>query len=468
MHCRLAFARRAAASSFGGGRSRPGRGLTRVGATSRGFRGRSPQPVTAVPELCKHGAKSKVCRSTDEETRERSNPARWLHRNNDDHHHDCDVNEPFPNESLPRNRSTAVPRHGFVLSVDRHILRKVRFGVLTGGGDCPGLNAVIRAIIRKGERVFGDEIIGFVDAWEGVMSRRTLPITVESMRGTLPRGGTVLGATRGSPLDSPDGVDRVRSTISEMGIDGLIIIGGNGSLTVGEILFREHGIPVLGVPKTIDNDIEGTDLTFGFNTAVQIATDAIDRLHTTAESHDRVMVVEVMGRHSGWIATHAGLAGGAAVVLIPERPFDIDEVCERLVRRHSRGRFASIVVVAEGSRPAEGTIELPDQTRDEYGHVRLGGIGSIVAAEIGLRTGFETRPVLLGHVQRGGTPTAFDRVLSTRFGVAAVDAAREGKWGSMVALRDNNIVTVPLAEAAGRSRTVDLDLVSNVAEMFFA
>ena len=278
----------------------------------------------------------------------------------------------------------------------------------------------------------------------------------------------MLGATRGSPLDSPDGVDRVRSTISEMGIDGLVIIGGNGSLTVGEILFREHGIPVLGVPKTIDNDIEGTDLTFGFNTAVQIATDAIDRLHTTAESHDRVMVVEVMGRHSGWIATHAGLAGGAAVVLIPERPFDIDEVCERLVRRHSRGRFASIVVVAEGSRPAEGTIELPDQTRDEYGHVRLGGIGSIVAAEIGLRTGFETRPVLLGHVQRGGTPTAFDRVLSTRFGVAAVDAAREGKWGSMVALRDNNIVTVPLAEAAGRSRTVDLDLVSNVAEMFFA
>ena len=344
----------------------------------------------------------------------------------------------------------------------------MRFGVLTGGGDCPGLNAVIRAIIRKGERVFGDEIIGFVDAWEGVMSRRTLPITVATMRGTLPRGGTVLGTTRGSPLESLDGVDRVRSTISEMGIDGLIIIGGNGSLTVGEILYREHGIPVLGVPKTIDNDIEGTDLTFGFNTAVQIATDAIDRLHTTAESHDRVMVVEVMGRHSGWIATHAGLAGGAAVVLIPERPFDIDEVCERLVRRHSRGRFASIVVVAEGSRPAEGTIDVPDQTRDEYGHVRLGGIGSIVAAEIGLRTGFETRPVLLGHVQRGGTPTAFDRVLSTRFGVAAVDAAREGKWGSMVALRDNNIVTVPLAEAAGRSRTVDLDLVSNVAEMFFA
>ena len=344
----------------------------------------------------------------------------------------------------------------------------MRVGVLTGGGDCPGLNAVIRAIVRKGERVFGDEIIGFVDAWEGVMERRTLPLTVETMRGTLPKGGTVLGTKRGSPLDTRDGVDRVRATMSDMGIDGLIVIGGNGSLTVGEILFREYGIPVLGVPKTIDNDIEGTDLTFGFNTAVQIATDAIDRLHTTAESHDRVMVVEVMGRHSGWIATHAGLAGGAAVVLIPERPFDIAEVCERLTRRHARGRFASIVVVAEGATPAEGTLTLPDQSRDEYGHVRLGGIGSIVAAEIGVRTGFETRPVLLGHVQRGGTPTAFDRVLSTRFGVAALDAARRAEWGSMVALRNNVIKTVPLSDAAGQTRTVDLDLVTDVAEIFFA
>ena len=200
----------------------------------------------------------------------------------------------------------------------------MRLGVLTGGGDCPGLNAVIRAIVRKGERVFGDEIIGFADAWDGLMERRTRPLTVETMRGTLPRGGTVLGTKRGSPFDIADGVERVRSTMSDLGIDGLIVIGGNGSLTVGDMLFREHGIPILGVPKTIDNDIEGTDLTFGFNTAVQIATDAIDRLHTTAESHDRVMVVEVMGRHSGWIATHAGVAGGAAVVLIPERPFDIE------------------------------------------------------------------------------------------------------------------------------------------------
>lgn len=344
----------------------------------------------------------------------------------------------------------------------------MRIGVLTGGGDCPGLNAVIRAIVRKGERVFGDEIIGFVDAWEGVMERRTLPLTVETMRGTLPRGGTVLGTKRGSPLETPDGVDRVRAALTDMGIDGLIVIGGNGSLTVGEILFREHGIPILGVPKTIDNDIEGTDLTFGFTTAVQIATDAIDRLHTTAESHDRVIVVEVMGRHSGWIATHAGLAGGAAAVLIPERPFDITEVCERLTRRHARGRFASIVVVAEGATPAKGTLHVPDQTHDEYGHVRLGGIGSIVAAEIGVRTGFETRPVLLGHVQRGGTPTAFDRVLSTRFGVAALDAARRGEWGSMVALKNNEIKTVPLDVAANQTRTVDLDLVTGVAEIFFA
>ncbi len=344
----------------------------------------------------------------------------------------------------------------------------MRIGVLTGGGDCPGLNAVLRAIVRKGERVFGDEIIGFLDAWEGVQHRRTIPLSVESMRGTLPKGGTVLGTTRGSPLDSPDGVRDMKATMSDMGLDALIVVGGNGSLTVAEILAREHGLPIVGVPKTIDNDIVGTDLTFGFNTAVQIATDAIDRLHTTAESHDRVMVVEVMGRHSGWIATHAGIAGGASVVLIPERPFDIDEVCGRLIRRHGRGRFASIVVVAEGAKPLDGTIDLPEQTTDRFGHLQLGGIGSVVAAEIGQRTGFETRPVLLGHVQRGGTPTAFDRVLSTRFGVAAVDAVHEHRWGSMVALRGTEIVAVPLHEAAGRTRPVDLSLFTDVAEIFFA
>ncbi len=346
--------------------------------------------------------------------------------------------------------------------------RAVRIGVLTGGGDCPGLNAVIRAIVRKGERIYGGELIGFLDAWDGVMDRRTMALTVESMRGTLPRGGTVLGTRRGSPFDRPDGVDRVAGTVGDLGLDGLIVIGGNGSLTVASKLFDDHRIPVIGVPKTIDNDIEGTDITFGFNTAVQIATDAIDRLHTTAESHDRVMVVEVMGRHSGWIATEAGIAGGAAVVLIPEIPFDIGQVCERIIRRHERGRYASIVVVAEGAEPLAGTMEVAERSIDRFGHARLGGIGSIVAEEIRERTGFDTRPVLLGHVQRGGTPTAFDRVLSTRFGVAAIDAAHGQHWGQMVVARGREVIPVPLAEAVGRTRQVDMSVYRNVAEVFFA
>lgn len=341
-------------------------------------------------------------------------------------------------------------------------------GVLTGGGDCPGLNAVIRAVVRKAERVFGDEVVGFLDAWDGVMERRTIALTVETMRGTLPRGGTILGTRRGSPFDLPDGVERVMTTCSTMGLDGLIVIGGNGSLSVAAQLHREHGLRVVGVPKTIDNDIEGTDITFGFNTAVQIASDAIDRLHTTAESHDRVMVVEVMGRHTGWIATEAGIAGGAAVVLIPEIPFDIEQVCERIVRRHERGRFASIVVVAEGALPVPGTLDIGTREIDQFGHIRLGGIGSIVADAIRHRTGFDTRPVLLGHVQRGGTPTAFDRILSTRFGVAAIDAVHRGSWGHMVAARGSDIETVPLSETVGRTRTVDMALYRDVAEIFFA
>jgi ATP-dependent phosphofructokinase / diphosphate-dependent phosphofructokinase len=344
----------------------------------------------------------------------------------------------------------------------------VRVGVLTGGGDCPGLNAVLRAIVRKGERVFGDEIVGFLDAWDGVMERRTMPLTVESMRGMLPRGGTVLGTRRGSPFDHENGVDMVEATMADMGIDALIVVGGNGSLSVACKLHQERGIPIIGVPKTIDNDIEGTEATFGFNTAVQIATDAIDRLHTTAESHDRVMVVEVMGRHSGWIATHAGIAGGATVVLIPERPFDIEEVCDRITRRHQRGRFASIVVVAEGATPKPGTLEMEAGEVDQYGHIRLGGIGQLVASEIGERTGFETRPVLLGHVQRGGTPTAYDRVLSTRFGVAAIDAVHRRAFGTMVALRADHIAETPLSEVVGRTRPVDISLFEDVAQIFFA
>lgn len=340
--------------------------------------------------------------------------------------------------------------------------------MLTGGGDCPGLNAVLRAMVRKAERHYGDEVVGFCDAWDGVLERRTLPLTVETMRGLLPRGGTVLGTRRGSPFDRPDGVDVVRATMSDMGIDALVVVGGNGSLTVASKLHHEAGLNVVGVPKTIDNDIEGTDVTFGFHTAVQIATDAIDRLHTTAESHDRVIVVEVMGRHSGWIATHAGIAGGATVVLIPERPFDIEEVCQRILRRHQRGRFASIVVVAEGALPKEGTLQMADRETDRYGHIRLGGIGHLVATEIGERTGFETRPVLLGHIQRGGTPTAYDRVLSTRFGIAAIDAAHDQAWGQMVALRGDRITRTPLTEVVGRTRPVDLSLFDDVAQIFFA
>ncbi|MGB3737674.1 MAG: ATP-dependent 6-phosphofructokinase [Ilumatobacter sp.] len=341
-------------------------------------------------------------------------------------------------------------------------------GILTGGGDCPGLNAVIRAAVRKGERAYGDELIGFLDAWDGVRDRRTTPLTVESMRGMLPRGGTVLGTRRGSPFDTPDGVDQVKQTLHDLGIDALMVIGGNGSLSIACRLHSDHGLPVIGVPKTIDNDIEGTDLTFGFTTAVQIATDAIDRLHTTAESHDRVMVVEVMGRHTGWIATHAGIAGGATAVLIPEIPFDIDELCARLTRRHDRGRFASIVVVAEGAEPEPGTLEMEEKIYDRFGHVVLGGVATRIATTIAQRTGFETRVVQLGHVQRGGTPTAFDRVLSTRFGVAAIDAVHEQAWGKMVVLRGDKIELEDLTVAVGKTRTVDRELFDNVASHFFA
>ena len=345
--------------------------------------------------------------------------------------------------------------------------RHVRVGILTGGGDCPGLNAVIRAIVRKGELVYGDEMIGFLDAWDGVREQRWMPLDVASLRGMLPRGGTLLGTRRGSPYDHTAGLDQVRAAFDELGIDALVVIGGNGSLSVASLLHNDLGLPIVGVPKTIDNDVVGTDITFGFNTAVQIATDAIDRLHTTAESHDRVMVVEVMGRHSGWIATHAGIAGGATAILIPENPFDLDEVCELLRNRHERGRYASIVVVAEGATPKEGTMAGRDKVFDQFGHVRLGGMAETIAHAIEERTGFETRMVLLGHIQRGGTPTAFDRVLSTRYGIAAIDAVHAGAWGHMVAMRANEVVPIPLSETVGRTRPVDMHLYHEVAEVFF-
>ena len=343
----------------------------------------------------------------------------------------------------------------------------VRVGILTGGGDCPGLNAVIRAVVRKGELVYGDSLVGFLDAWDGVMERRTVELDVSSLRGMLPRGGTLLGTRRGSPYDHADGLERVQATFCDMGLDALVVIGGNGSLSVACKLHAELGLPIVGVPKTIDNDVVGTDMTFGFNTAVQIATDAIDRLHTTAESHDRVMVVEVMGRHSGWIATYAGIAGGATAILIPEEPFDIDAVCELLRNRHDRGRYASIVVVAEGAEPKEGTMRARDKVYDQFGHVRLGGVAETIANAIEDRTGFETRMVLLGHIQRGGTPTAFDRVLSTRYGVAAIDAVHAQAWGHMVALRGDVVMTAPLTETVGRTRPVDTHLYHQVAEVFF-
>jgi 6-phosphofructokinase 1 len=341
----------------------------------------------------------------------------------------------------------------------------MRIGVLTGGGDCPGLNAVIRAIVRKGIDRYGHAIVGFRDGWRGPLENAYSELTIESTRGILPRGGTILGSSRTNPLKREDGVDRVRENMQSLHLDGLIAIGGEDTLGAASKL-SDAGLPVVGVPKTIDNDLGATDMTFGFDTAVQVATDAIDRLHTTAESHHRIMIVEVMGRHAGWIALHSGLAGGADVILIPERPFDIDEVCRLIRRRHARGRYFSIVVVAEGALPLEGTLEVMDGETDEFGHARLGGIGQVLEREIEQRTGFESRATVLGHIQRGGTPTAFDRVLATRLGIAAIDAATEGKWGMMPALQSMRIALVPLRDAVAELRMVPAEEYE-AAEAFF-
>lgn len=342
----------------------------------------------------------------------------------------------------------------------------MRIGVLTGGGDCPGLNAVIRAVVRKGEVHYGDEVIGFLDGWRGAMEGRTMPLDIAALRGMLPRGGTLIGTSRTNPYKVDGGAEAVKATLARLGVEALVAIGGDDTLGVANKLTAE-GVKVVGVPKTIDNDLSATEVTFGFHTAVQIATDAIDRLHTTAESHDRVMVVEVMGRHAGWIATYAGIAGGAAVILIPEEPFDLDKVCDLIRQRHAHGRFASIVVVSEGAVPLEGSMSLVSGEVDQFGHVRLGGIANAIAPEIEARTGFETRVTILGHIQRGGTPTAYDRVLSTRFGIAAIDAVHREGFGQMVALRADEIVLVPLSEGVGKSKTVDPALFHDVAEVFF-
>jgi phosphofructokinase-like protein len=346
----------------------------------------------------------------------------------------------------------------------------VRIGILTGGGDCPGLNAVIRAVVLTGTEIYGDEFLGFLDGWRGVLEERTTPLDPDGCRDILTLGGTILGTSRTNPFGLEGGVDRVLQSVQRLGVEAIVAIGGEDTLGVANRL-GDVGVRVVGVPKTIDNDLSGTEVTFGFDTAVQVATDAIDRLHTTAESHHRVIVCEVMGRHAGWIAAYAGIAGGAAEILVPEEPFSVSSVCKRLRRRHERGLFSSIVVISEGAFPEEG----PDaesakstlsSSTDQFGHRRLGGIGSWLADEIERATGYESRFTTLGHIQRGGTPTAFDRVLATRFGVAAINAVHDGAFGNMVALKAGDIVRVPLAVAVGEAKTLDLSLLHQDAVPF--
>ncbi|MGI8681433.1 MAG: 6-phosphofructokinase [Mycobacteriales bacterium] len=340
----------------------------------------------------------------------------------------------------------------------------MRIGVLTGGGDCPGLNAVIRAVVRKGVASYGHEFVGFRDGWRGPLEGDTVELDVAAVRGILPRGGTILGSSRTNPFKVAGGTDRIRANLYATGVDALIAIGGEDTLGVAAKL-HEAGVRVVGVPKTIDNDLGATDYTFGFDTAVNIAMEAIDRLHTTAESHHRVLIVEVMGRHAGWIALHSGLAGGANVILIPERPFDIDEVCAYVVRRFD-SHYAPIVVAAEGARPKEGTLATREGELDAFGHVRLAGIGTLLEHEIADRTGKEARATVLGHIQRGGTPTAFDRVLATRFGLHAIDAVHDQRWGTMTALHGTRIELVELAEATRELKLVPAERYAE-AEPFF-
>jgi phosphofructokinase-like protein len=342
----------------------------------------------------------------------------------------------------------------------------MKIGVLTGGGDCPGLNAVIRAVVRKGIFTFGDELIGFMEGWRGLIEDVSMPLDLDAVGGILPRGGTILRTSRTNPSKRPEGLERCLATLEKNQVQALIAIGGDDTLSVAQKL-HERGAKVVGVPKTIDNDLGGTDYTFGFDTACNIVCEALDRVHTTAEAHNRVMVVEVMGRDAGWIALYSGIAGGADVILIPERPFDVDKVADSIRQRHERGLYFSIVVVAEGAKfssaePGQGAPVLQDMGKDEFGHVKLGGIANILAREIEKRTGYETRAVVLGHIQRGGSPTAFDRVLATRYGLGAIDMVHRGEFGCMAALRANKIVSIPLVEAISRNRTVDDEMIQIV------
>ncbi len=346
----------------------------------------------------------------------------------------------------------------------------MKIGVLTGGGDCPGLNAVIRAIVRKGIIHYKDEFVGFLEGWRGVVENKTMVLDLRAVAGILPRGGTILRTSRTNPAKHEHGLQKCLEAMRGHQLDALIAIGGDDTQSVA-LKLHNLKFPVVGVPKTIDNDLSGTDFCFGFDTAVNAATDAIDRVHTTAEAHNRVMVVEVMGRDSGWIALYSGIAGGGDVILIPERPFDIDEVAEALRKRHASGRYFSVVVAAEGAKFASevdsehGAPIVQDLGRDEFGHVRLGGIGQILAREIEKRTGFETRFVVLGHIQRGGSPSAFDRVLATRYGIGAIDMVHQGVFGSMAALRGTDIVSVPLFEAINKTRLVDQNLIDVAASL---
>ncbi|HET9839133.1 MAG TPA: 6-phosphofructokinase [Candidatus Angelobacter sp.] len=342
----------------------------------------------------------------------------------------------------------------------------MKIGILTGGGDCPGLNAVIRAIVRKGIFHYDDQFTGFMEGWRGVMENITMPLNLNTVAGILPRGGTILRTSRTNPAKKEKGLQSCINNLVLNGVEALIALGGDDTQSVSLKLF-ELGVKVIAVPKTIDNDLSGTDLCFGFDTAVSIATEAIDRVHTTAEAHNRVIVVEVMGREAGWIAVYSGVAGGADVILIPEQPFNIADVAETIKQRHDRGRYFSIIVVAEGAKLASTAVESERRRTDEFGHVRLGGIGNTLAAEIESRTGFETRAVILGHTQRGGSPTAFDRMLATRYGIGAIDLVHEGRFGRMVALKGNNITSVPISEAVSKNRGVSqefIDVVNSLAE----
>jgi len=340
----------------------------------------------------------------------------------------------------------------------------MRLAILTGGGDCPGLNAVIRAVVRRGVRA-GHTFVGVDDGWAGLLEPATRELDLPAVRGILPRGGTILGSSGVNPMREDDGPDRVRRTLEAVGADGVVAIGGEGTLGAAADL-SELGLPVVGVPKTIDNDLPGTEVTVGFRTAAQVATDAVDRLHSTAESHDRVMLVEVMGRNAGWIGLEAAMGGGADLLLIPEVPFDLEETCRHLRHRHLTTASFSIVVVAEGAMPVPGTLDVPPYPLDANGFPRLGGISEVIAPEIERRTGYQTRVTILGHVQRGGSPVAFDRVLGTRFGLAAVELAEAGGWGRMVSRHGQDVIDVPLEEAKGPRKVVPLDRYRE-AEVFF-